>query len=265
MTAIIRSAGVALAFLTMLMGSAAQAVPFIAVSQQRSVAIDGSIMVVDEIGNVTPGSEQHDLDSPAGDFSSFDRSVSINVHADAIDGSASASAQGRAAQKSVFGDELISFDGEADVFASGMASPLSFFGGTGSASSLFDLTFDVADRVPVLLSLDSAAGAGSSGDYDFLLRRGSTVLWDDAVLTDPTSGNEIRSFSRSLWLDPGRYTLRAGLRANAVSTPDFFSAGRVLGSFSLAAVPEPGTNALMLGGLACAAMVFRLRRKAAAE
>lgn len=263
MTVITRSTGIALAFLAMLMGSAAQAMSFQAVHQQRSISIDGSITVVDEIGDVTPGSEQHDLNAPAGDFGSFDQSVGIDVHADAIDGSASATAQGHASQKSVFGGDFISFDGEADVFASGTASPLAFFGGNGSASSLFNLTFDVADRVPVLLTLDSATGAGSSGDYDFLLRRGSTVLWDDAVLPDPVSGGEIRSFSRSLWLDPGRYTLRAGLRADALSTPDFFSAGRVLGSFSLAAVPEPGTSALILGGLACAAMAFKLRRKAA--
>lgn len=248
-----------LAVLGFLTCTTANAGTFTAISQARSVAIGGQITIIDQDnGDTFQASLAPGAATAPGDFGVFDKSFGLGdlVLENALGVGRGA---GRAAQTSSLGGEVIRFDGAADVFMSGEVFGNAAINGSGAASSLMEYRFSVAEATTAILAMTSEVGPTRS-DFTFVLRNDSgDVVWADTVLFDD-DGNEIRSFSRSLGLAAGVYQLNTALTASSSFDNNFGSAGRAVGAFTITAVPEPDTAAMVFGGLVAMAFVARRRQ-----
>jgi hypothetical protein len=182
------------------------------------------------------------------------------------DGLATANGQSAISQQSFIGDSVISFSSVASAEGSGSASGGGDYLSSSTLASLIESAFDVATATWVTLTMDSRLDPGAT--FSFQLARDGTTVWDDEVLHD-AGGAEIRSFSQSLLLTPGHYTLNSSLSLNGsvASGPDHLPASaefHAQGSaeFRLAAIPEPQTWLLMLGGLGLVGSLVRKSRTA---
>jgi hypothetical protein len=129
---------------------------------------------------------------------------------------------------------------------------------TGSAQVTFD---DVAGTVAVSLSWAGLANAAPFGHIHCCTAVPGTgnsgVSLDFGALQPATTGSLNASYT------PGNFaTLLAGVQAGRayvnIHTPGTYQAGEIRGF--LAPIPEPGTWALMLGGLAAVGGIARRRR-----
>jgi hypothetical protein len=239
----------------------ASAVPFTYLAQTRSISINGTLSLIDSMGNpAVTASQSATAATDSGDFGAFDDDVGLGgLVLDHPEGNASGN--GRAFQVSSLGAGEIRFDGGADVFVSGFPNGASELSGSGGAASRFATRFVLDAPLSVYLSMDSEIGP-TNNDYRFLLERDDgTPIWSDTVFFDD-NGNEIRRFTQVLDLDAGTYRVSADLTASSFFFNDGPTrAGRVLAEFSIRPVPEPGSAVVVLFGLLLALSAHATRRQ----
>ena len=233
----------------------AVAAAFQSVAQQRSVRIAGNLHEQDYVSGAEqvvnpPATSQSTL---AGDFGAADLGAGLSIQTT----SSSAFGQGRAGQLSTLGPDAIRFSGIADINISGYAASPVHVEGWGSASVNANYQFIVAKETAVQITMDSS---GNLGDFNFSLTRdGNPAVLQDAYLVDASGFHT--SFTRSLILGAGSYSLISSLIANSHLDGDISVAGRTTADFSITAVPEPGTWAMLLAGLAMLGMATRRKTR----
>lgn len=149
----------------------------------------------------------------------------------------------------------LSFDGLADVFASGGTDGWhAGFQGQGVSQVHLLHHFDLLDSRPMQLTMGSEVGLWRDDDYRFALRyidpKGGTAhtVWQDTVVYDD-NWNPSRHFSQVIDLKAGSYALEVSLHATSFSTGDWQTAGRTLASFSLRSLWRDGASPAALSGV----------------
>jgi hypothetical protein len=132
------------------------------------------------------------------------------------------------------------------------------FGNNGPLAGEFTnvFTFNVTSRGVVASDFSNAAtGNGASSDIDFtsatLTGNGTTTSYTK-LLGEPNSLTELWSFT-PFQIAAGTYTL-------TVSGVSFGNKATFAGNFNVAAVPEPATWAMMIGGFGMVGGAMRRRR-----
>lgn len=132
------------------------------------------------------------------------------------------------------------------------------FGNNGSISGTFTnaFTFNVTSRGILASDFSNAASSnGGNSDIDFtsgtLTGNGTTTNYQK-LLAEPTSLTEVWGFTPFV-VNAGTYTL-------TIEGRSFGSAATFAGNFNVAAVPEPATWAMMIGGVGMVGGAVRRRR-----
>jgi hypothetical protein len=236
------------------------------IQQDRRIADSAVVYVRGIDGQFNDADFPNFANAADGDFGLFEVDDSQDFDLVSPDGTASAHAMAGASQRSLIGPTAISF--EASVFANATRQPVSPPGqasASGYGASAFELDFSLASAMGVSLTLGSTLDVSDFNVFDFELSRDGQVVWTDEVVTDPLTGVADRSFTRWLVLEPGLYHLSAGLGVNAsAGVAAVGEASQGSAAFTLAAVPEPQTWLLMLGGVGALAALVRRRRRAEA-
>jgi hypothetical protein len=233
-------------------------------SQARDAFVTFQLVATDANGGQTFNAGQHEprpLDQtpntqPGGMLVFFDTGLQS---ATSLDGLATASGRGFTGQGSFVQPDDLSFRGQVGASASGTATPPGRFSASVLAVSNYDVTFTMAAAANYDLDMASALSP-TGGSYTFVLTRNGSVVWDAEEVVDPHTGALVRTFTRTLVLEPGLYTLSAHVSAMAVADTSGAAAMDASGDgfFRLHPVPEPEAWALMLAGLGL--LAARLRR-----
>lgn len=237
------------------------AMTFLPIEDARRIAIGGNLEIRNFDGTVVDSAtlsrtRQTPYDNPFGDF---DMSVGLSALALSTP-IGDANGAGLARQRSTIAGEAIAFAGLADVFMSGGAGGDAYATGSGNASSQFGYHFEIVAPQRVRLTMSSNVQPIASG-FDFLLQHDDgELVWDSEIVADE-NGNPTTSFSRLLDLRPGSYWLRGTLTASSYFDGSISISGRAEAAFSLTAVPEPGSFAMLLAGLTVVPLVARRRRR----
>ncbi len=132
------------------------------------------------------------------------------------------------------------------------------FGNNGPLAGMFTnvFTFNVTSRGVVASDFSNAAtGNGASSDIDFtsatLTGNGMTTSYTK-LLGEPAALTELWGFT-PFEIAAGTYTL-------TISGVSFGNKATFAGNFNVAAVPEPATWAMMIGGIGMVGGAMRRRR-----
>jgi len=213
----------------------------------RSVSISGTVSITSGETGETETASQSDFETEGGSGPAvYDSAAGLSAFGlSTSDGAAGGG--GRASAKGEAGAAGITYDGFADVFVGGYSN-FGYASGSGGASSSFTASWTVAQRTVVEFTIQNGADP-VLGDFSVQwAKTGGPTIFEFSSTGDGLPDGAA-SWTTRFVLDPGAYTLQSNLTAYAQFEADLGFAGRSLGNYRIAVIPEPASTAMVAATL----------------